>query len=215
MKRNPTLWLILVAVSTLAFGPAASAQSSGQAMGQVLNQFLGTENEAASQAELRSFNHYLQQHPDTARRLWEKPDRVNDPDFVGRHDDLREWMTNHPNAANALRENPQQFMAEERHFQSYDQDFNSGDERRGELAHFDWFLDSHPEIRQDLMSRPELATRDSYLGDHPALRNYLERHQAVRDMLRDHPREFMDREAQLARREHENQGQQNEYPDQR
>jgi hypothetical protein len=52
---------------------------------------------------------------------------------------------------------------------------------RGEMAHFDWFLDSHPEIRSDLMEPPELASRDFYLDHHPELREFLQRHPMVRE----------------------------------
>ena len=102
-------------------------------------------------------------------------------------------------------------MDRERHFQTYESDFASGDTRRGELAHFDWFLDSHPEIRSDLMRRPGLALRGEYLENYPDLRAFLDRHPVVRDELRDDPRGFMDREQRLASRRDNNRDHSRDY----
>lgn len=205
MRRNQIFPLLVLGGSTLIFVPLARAQSAGQVLGRALGQFFSVQNETASEAQLRSFDHFLQNHPDAARELRRRPERVNNPEFVNRHPALRDWLNNHREAANVFRENPDQFMDQERHFQYYDQDFVSGNTRRGELAHFDWFLDSHPAIRRDLMRRPELVQRHRYLNDHPDLRAFLDRHPIVRDELMNHPRDFMRREARLENRQNENQ----------
>src|SRR6516225_5491565 len=90
-----------------------------------------------------------------------------------------------------------EFMDRDLRFQQNSGDFASGDWHRGELAHFDWFLDSHPEIREDLMRRPELARRDEYLDHHPDLRAFLDRHPIVATSCGINPRGFMDRESLL------------------
>jgi len=187
----------LMFVGLLLSVPLARAQSVGQALGQALGQFFSPQNEAASMDELRSFDHFMQDHPEVAHELRQRPDLVNHRDFVDGHPAFRDWLNGHPGAANAFLENPDGFMSQERHFQHYNEDFSSGDLRRGELAHFDWFLDSHPEIRHALMRHPELALSDRYLGDHPDLRAFLDRHPVVRDDLKNDPRGFMDREARL------------------
>jgi len=192
MKRIPLLPLIVLAAMTLSLKPIAHAQSAGQ----VLSQFFDWHNEA-SQEQLRSFDHFLENHPEVARELRERPERVNDSGFLERHADFQQWLNNHPQAANAFRENPGEFMERERHFQHYSEDLNSGDEHRRELARFDWFLDSHPDIRHELARRPELANRGEYLANHADLREFLDRHPGVREQLRDNPREFMDREARF------------------
>jgi hypothetical protein len=203
MKIIRKLPLLLLAGSALMVAPLAPAQSVGQQLGQVLGQFFGTQNEAASEDQLRSFNRFLQHNEDIANDLWRRPELVNDPRYVDHHPDLGRWMNDHREAAEALRSNPDAFMDRERHFQTYDQDFSSGNYRRGELAHFDWFLDNHPEIRSDLMQRPELALNDDYLDRHQDLREYLDRHPEVRNELRDHPQEFMHREQRLENRQAE------------
>lgn len=204
MKRNQMFSLFVLALSVLMFVPVARSQSVGQVLGQSLSQFFAPQNESASMDQLRSFDHFLRNNPDTARELQQRPERVNDRDFVDHHPALRDWLRDHPEAAAAFRENPDGFMDRERHFQRYNDDFASGDERRGEMAHFDWFLDSHSEIRHDLMRRPELAQSDRYLDDHPDLKAFLDRHPIVRDKLRDDPRSFMDREARLENQQYEN-----------
>lgn len=201
MKPNRMFPVLVLAGSMLVLAPLAKAQSVGQQIGQALGQFFNVQNEAASEDQLRSFNHFLQNNPDTANDLWRRPELVNDRDFVENHRELRDWMHDHPDAANALRANPDAFMERERHFLYYERDFTSGDVRRGELAHFDWFLDSHPEIRHELMRRPELALRDDYLDNHPELRTFLDRHPVVREDLRNDPRGFMDREERLENRQ--------------
>ncbi len=204
MKTNRTFPLIVLAGSVLVVAPLTRAQSVGQALGRALGQFFSGQNETASEDQLRSFNHFLHNDPDTAAELQRRPELVNDRGFVDHHPALRDWMNSHPDAAEAFRDNPGAFMNQERHFQYYERDFASGDTRRGELAHFDWFLDSHPEIRDDLTRRPELALRANYLDNHPELRAFLDRHPVVRDELRDDPRGFMDREARLESRHEEN-----------
>ena len=193
--------LLILAGSALLVIPFVHAQSFGEALGHAIGgafvQFASPQNESASMEQLRRFDHFLQEHPRIARELSERPGRVNDPRYRDDHPELRDWLRDHPQVADLLRENPDGFMDRERHFQQYNGDFTSGDTRRGELAHFDWFLDSHPEIRRDLMHRPELALRDEYLDHHRDLRAYLDKHPAVRQTLRDNPRDFMDREARL------------------
>lgn len=204
MKRNGIFTPLILASSILIAVPMVHAQSVGQALGQALTQFFAPQNESASMDQLRKFDHFLQDHPEIARELRQRPRLVNDRDFVDHHPVLRDWLNDHPETATAFRENPDAFMDRERHFQQYNGDFASGDTRRGELAHFDWFLDSHPEIRSDLMRRPELALHDEYLNNHPDLKVFLDRHPAVRDQLRDNPKGFMDREARLENRQAEN-----------
>jgi hypothetical protein len=204
MKPIRKLPLFVLAVATLIVAPLARTQSVGQQIGQALNQFFAVPNEAASEDQLRSFNHFLQRNEDIADDLWRRPELVNDPGYVDHHPALRHWMHDHREAAAALRNNPDAFMERERHFQTYDRDFSSGNYRRGELAHFDWFLDNHPEIRNDLMRRPELALNDRYLDHHQVLRTFLERHPEVRNELRNDPQEFRDRELRLENRQAEN-----------
>jgi hypothetical protein len=192
MKRISICTLLVLTIMTIGFSRMARAQSAGQ----ILNQFFNPQNQA-SQEQLRSFDHFLENHPDMARELRERPERVNDPGFLERHSDFQAWLNDHPDAASAFREDPQGFMERERHFHHYSEDLNSGDEHRRQLGQFDWFLESHSDIRRELSRRPELASRGEYLDNHPELREFLDRHPGIREQLRDNPREFMDRESRF------------------
>jgi hypothetical protein len=157
-------------------------------------------NAEASIGQLRSFDSFLQNHPSIGKKLWEKPQRVNDSGFLKHNKELKQWLEDHPGAARAFQGDPIDLMARERHFQIYGGDFVGGNVRRAELARFGWFLDSHRDIRHDLTRRPELVDRREYLVRHPELGDFLYHHPALRDELQERPREFMDREA---RYEHE------------
>ena len=102
-------------------------------------------------------------------------------------------------AAQAFHDDPVAFMEREGHFRWYGAVSEVGGGWREELARFDGFLDVHPDIRHDLMRKPELVDRGSYLDQHPDLREFLDRHPGLRENLQEHPREFMEHEARFDR----------------
>ena len=63
------------------------------------------------------------------------------------------------------------------------------------------FLDSHPEIAQQLRKDPSLIDNRRWVGDHPALHEYLQKHPGVADAFRDHPDAFMRDENRYERAE--------------
>ena len=67
-----------------------------------------------SEQDLRSFERYLDTHDETARTHYQNPDLVNDRQFVREHDALQDWMENHPDAARALRADPDQYLWRQR-----------------------------------------------------------------------------------------------------
>jgi hypothetical protein len=67
-----------------------------------------------SERDLRSFENFLDSNPETANRLYENPDLINDRQFVRRQDSLDNWLGNHPDAAEAVRANPHKFLWRER-----------------------------------------------------------------------------------------------------
>jgi hypothetical protein len=186
MKRVHLLWLLLLTGLILGFARAGNAQRWDW-------------NDEGTPAQFRSFDTFLHDHPWIAKKLWEKPQRVNEPGFLNDNKEIKQWLEDHPGAARAFHDDPAGFMERERHFQMYGADFDDGNQRHGELARFDWFLDGHPDIRRELMRRPELVNRREYLEHHPELQGFLDRHPVLRDELQDHPREFMEREARYER----------------
>ena len=73
--------------------------------------------------------------------------------------------------------------------------------RSGESARFDQFLDSHPEIAEQLRHDPSLANDREFVQNHPALRSYLDSNPGVRDRLRQDPNVFMRQEDRFDSRE--------------
>jgi len=67
-----------------------------------------------SEADLRSFERYLDMHDETARTLYQNPDLINDRKFVRDHDALQGWLENHPEAAGAIRADPDQYLWRQR-----------------------------------------------------------------------------------------------------
>jgi hypothetical protein len=186
MKRVNLLFVVLLGTIILGFSGTASAQRWDW-------------NSNSAEVQFRDFSVFLHDHPWIARKLWEKPLRVNDRGFLNGNKELEQWLDDHPVAASAFHEDPIGFMERERHFEIYGADFSAGPGIRSALARFDWFLDGHPDIRRDLMRRPQLALDSRYLDYHPELRDYLYRHPDVTTELNEHPREFMRREARYER----------------
>jgi hypothetical protein len=182
MKRINLALALLLASFTLGVSTNASAQRWDW-------------DSYATQNEFRSFTAFMRDHPWIARKLWEKPQRVNDFGFLNGNKELKQWLEDHPAAAQTFHQDPVDFMDRERHFEIYGSDFAPGPAMNSVLARFDWFLDSHPDIRVDLMRRPRLVDDGRYLDRHPDLREYLYRHPEVRNELQSRPREFVDREA--------------------
>jgi hypothetical protein len=73
------------------------------------------------------------------------------------------------------------------------------DATRQELANFNQFLDSHPELSDQLRKDPSLVNNDDYVKQHPALQTYLQDHPAVRQQIKNDPNAFMREESRFDR----------------
>src|SRR5580658_7024374 len=65
------------------------------------------------------------------------------------------------------------------------------DVTRREVAEMNQFLDSHPEIAEQLRRDPSLIDNRNWVAAHPALQEYLKMHPQVADSFRAHPDLFM------------------------
>jgi phage-related protein len=72
---------------------------------------------------------------------------------------------------------------------------------RQEVVSFDNFLDSHPEIAEQLRRNPSLVDDREYVNNHPELQAYLQEHPRVREELTENPRAFMRDEDRFDRRD--------------
>jgi len=70
-----------------------------------------------------------------------------------------------------------------------------------EIADMDQFLDSHPEIAQQLRKDPSLIDNRRWVSDHPALQDYLRDHPRIAGAFRSHPDAFMHDENRYERSE--------------
>jgi hypothetical protein len=71
------------------------------------------------------------------------------------------------------------------------------DVTRRDVAQFNQFLGSHPEIAQQLRKDPSLVDNRDFVTNHPALQDYLRDNPGVRDEIRQNPNAFMRQEQRL------------------
>jgi len=75
------------------------------------------------------------------------------------------------------------------------------DATRRQLADMDQFLDSHPEISEQLRRDPSLINKGEFVNQHPALEQFLQEHPGVRDQFSQNPNAFMHQEERFDRRD--------------
>jgi hypothetical protein len=63
-----------------------------------------------------------------------------------------------------------------------------------ELQRFNSFLDTHPELAQQLAANPQLANNPQFLASHRGLRSFLSDHPGIRNSLQAGPGQFLHRE---------------------
>jgi hypothetical protein len=75
---------------------------------------------------------------------------------------------------------------------------------RRQLADFDRFLDSRPELAQQLRKDPTLIKNEEFVENHPDLQQYLQQHPEAREEFSQNPNGFMRQEQRFDRREDRN-----------
>jgi len=186
----------------LALFSGVALAASGVAVGQAAQQ---TEQppmaqDDATRAELANFDRFLDSHPDVGRQLEANPSLVTDQNYLNQHPDLAEFLEDHDQLRAQIDANPALFMQRENRFEGTAAD-RDRDRDRQELANFDHFLDSHPEIAEQLRRNPSLVDDRDFVKNHPALQTYLEDHQGVSQALKDNPNGFMQAENHYDRNE--------------
>jgi hypothetical protein len=147
--------------------------------------------------ELANFDRFLDAHPGIEQDLRKDPRLLDSGDYLRAHPDLKTFLDTHPNVREEARENPRVFVRREEHF-----DKSGGDINRQEVARFDEFLDSHPQITHELAKDPTLIKNPEYLQKHPELNEFLGQHPRVRKDITQNPRVFMRAERRYEKREH-------------
>ncbi|MBZ5663377.1 MAG: hypothetical protein LAO30_02125 [Acidobacteriia bacterium] len=152
--------------------------------------------------QLADMDHFLDGHPEIAEQLRKDPSLINNREFVENHPALQEYLTKHPGVRNELQENPNAFMRQEnRYDRAEDRREGDRDITRRELASMDRFLDSHPEVAEQIRKDPSLVNNRQFVENHPALQEYLQNHPGVREEVKENPNAFMRQEERYDRRE--------------
>ena len=165
--------------------------------------------------QLATMDRFMDSHPEIAEQLRKDPSLINDKQFVENHPALQEFLQSHPGVREEFSENPNAFMRREERFDrregdrddhriAGDRDRNLAGDRdvtREELATTDRFLDTHPEIAEQLRKDPSLIKNKVFVENHPALQDFLQTHSEIREEFRENPNAFMRREERFDQRE--------------
>jgi hypothetical protein len=153
----------------------------------------GTRDRDTTRNELVNMDRFLDSHPEIAEQVRKNPSLVDNKDFVKSHPAFQEFLASHPNVRQELQGNPNAFMSRE---QGYDrrEAMRGGDITRNELVNMDRFLDSHPEIAEQVRKNPSLVDNKDFVKSHPSLQEFLASHPNVRTEMQEDPNFFMSRE---------------------
>jgi len=193
LKKAPTMSLVVGAF--LLVGIPACAQSSAQTNHSATTSVqanagaqanMPDRDNDARQRDVARFDQFLDSHPEVAQQLRQNPSLVDDRDFVNSHPALQDYLRDNPGVREEIRQNPDAFMQREQRF-----DDHGGDRDRDAMARFDRFLDSHPEIAEQVRKNPSLVDDHNFVNNHPALQDYLRDNPGARDELRQNPDAFM------------------------
>jgi hypothetical protein len=179
--------LLLPLTAFLCFGTPGQAQSTAA------EHNVAVADRSPTPGELADFHQFLDSHPEIAEQIRKDPSLVDNREFVDSHPALRTYLLDNPSVREQLTRDPNAFMRNEDHFNRMD-DARSLDVSRSDLVDFDRFLDSHPEIAEQLRKNPSLANDREFLRNHLPLQVYLQENPRVRDRLRQDPNAFMHQE---------------------
>jgi phage-related protein len=153
-----------------------------------------------TRAQLARMDQFLDGHPEIAEQLRKDPGLIKSDEFRKNHPALQEFLQQHPGIRDEFSENPNAFMRQEQRFDRRE-DGRDGDTTHAQLARMDQFLDSHPEIAEQLRKDPGLMKSDEFTKSHPALQEFLQQHPGIRQEVSENPNAFMRQEQRFDRRE--------------
>ena len=212
MKRTGRItryWLPIAALTTLIWAAPGQAQSPSATPRDPVQNNPVQSNPAQpvqsnpaqddlSQRQIANFDQFLDNHPELSEQLRKDPSLVDNKQFVEAHPALQEYLQQHPEARTAIEQNPGAVMhQEERYDRMEDRD---RDGTRRELASLDQFLDTHPEIAEQLRKDPKLIDDQKWVAAHPELQGFLANHPGVRRAFDEHPYAFMHDEERFDQR---------------
>lgn len=192
---------MLFCIGTAMSGQTASGQSGQDQHTTLPPQY---RDDDTTRREIADMDRFLDSHPEIAEQLRKDPSLIDNREWVTNHPALQEYLQNHPKVSEEFKENPNAFMKREDRYERQedragdrDRDRDRGrdnDTTRRDLAEMDRFLDSHPEIAQQLRKDPSLINNREWVANHPALQEYLQKHPEVSEEIKENPNAFMRQE---------------------
>jgi phage-related protein len=153
----------------------------------------GLDRDATVRRQLAEFNQFLDSHREIADQLRRDPSLADNEEFLKTHPELQTFLQQQPGIRDELKRDPNAFMRQEDAFDRRDDDLGR-DAARRDLVEFNRFLDSHPEIAEQLRKDPSLADNQQFLKTHDALQAFLREQPSIREQLRENPNAFMRQE---------------------
>jgi hypothetical protein len=138
-----------------------------------------------TQQDVSDMAHFLNSHPEIFEQLRRDPSLIDNQKWVSAHPALEQYLHEHQRIAAAFRADPNLFMSDE------DREDHGLDVSRRDVADMSHFLNTHPEIAEQLRRDPSLIDNRRWVSDHPALQEYLREHVQVADAFRADPNLFM------------------------
>lgn len=158
-------------------------------------------SERVSERDLRSFDAFLDRHWETADELYRNPELITNDRFLRGHDELRAWLDDHPEAAEAIQANPRKYIWRERAEQARRSEAErAGQSRRpaslseDELRSFERYLDTNQEVAEALYKDPELINDRRFVRANPSLEDWLNDHPEAAAAIQANPQQVLRRE---------------------
>lgn len=179
------------AAALFLVGVPAHAQSMRQAQDNAAIQVQANDSVRADAAQFREF---LDAHPDVARQLQGNPSLLDNKGFVKHHSDLKKFLHDNPGVRDAAKQDPSAFMQRVDQF-GRDRGMlgvRARDPNR-DAVQLRQFMDSHPEIAEQVRKDPSLLDNRTFVKNHPALQGFYQEHAGIRSEVAQDPDAFMRR----------------------
>ncbi|HKA54731.1 MAG TPA: hypothetical protein VKJ47_13815 [Candidatus Binatia bacterium] len=149
-----------------------------------------------TERDMRSLDNFLDAHWEIADELYRDPELVNNDRFLRGHGELRDWMDNHPDAAQAIQADPRAAIWHERTTARSEGERRSAPAQLSERdsRSLDDYLNSHDETAQELSRNPDLINDRQYVRGHQALHDWMDSHQEAAATIQANPDKFLRRE---------------------
>jgi hypothetical protein len=178
--------LVVGGATLICLGVPVRAQTTASAEDNSAVQVRANDT---TRADAARFSEFLDTHPEIAERLRTDHSLINNRGFVKRHSDLKKFLHDNPGVRDLAKQDPNAFM--QRVYQ-FDRGRDLRDRGR-ESALFHRFMDSHPEIAEQVRRNPSLLDNWNFVKNHPALQTLLQANPGIRDDVMQDPVAFMHR----------------------